>query len=416
MTPFRRSRPSARDFLEDGRGSTVQEATPSGSVASWRAYSASGALSAGSDAAERPFFGYNGEMQDAATGLVYMRARHYDAASGRFGSADSVLGSLADPVSLNRYLYCGADPVNFCDPTGHARVVSYKPKGRPKKSTFPGFDPAAQSGQANLDPVWRDFNMLSGALQMHTTAYGARKAAYGNTVRLNNEKADLIEGKYGWTARQAFSAKVARNFKVHVERYYCGSNEHLKDFAGDMHMFAQDYWYLPVAPTLADWCAYVAEGDVQNTVLYSVLSLFDVCTVGGGSGVKVLGSFGVKAGSKLSFGSGFSKAANASAKGIKIGDRYVNSAPEAAEVIFNAERKGSALEKSDDFHYAASFLSKEELSKGKIFAIDEGKTVLLQVKSDFNNRSGLFEYILESDGRVSHQRFKEAADYDGKVN
>lgn len=60
--------------------------------------------------------------------------------------------------------------------------------------------------------------MLSGSVQMHTTAYGARKAAYGNTVRLNGEKADLIERKYGWEARQAFSAQVARNFKVHVKR------------------------------------------------------------------------------------------------------------------------------------------------------------------------------------------------------
>lgn len=151
--------------------------------------------------------------------------------------------------------------------------------------------------------VVRDLLDVGGALEMHTTTYGARKAAYGNTVRLNNEKADLIERKYGWEARQAFSAQVARNFKVHVERYYCGSNEHLKETAASLHSFAQDYWYLPVAPTLADWCAYVAEGDVQNTVLYSVYSLLEV--VPGGSSVFRIGeNFTVKASGKLMLGAG----------------------------------------------------------------------------------------------------------------
>lgn len=156
--------------------------------------------------------------------------------------------------------------------------------------------------------VVRDLLDVGGAMQMHTTTYGARKAAYGNTVRLNGEKADLIERKYGWEARQAFSAQVARNFKVHVERYYCGDNEHLKETAASLHSFAQDYWYLPVAPTLADWCGYVAEGDVRNTVLYGIYSLLEV--VPGGSSVFRIGeNFTVKAGSKLSVGSGFAEAA-----------------------------------------------------------------------------------------------------------
>lgn len=145
--------------------------------------------------------------------------------------------------------------------------------------------------------------MLSGALQMHTTAYGARKAAYGNTVRLNGEKADLIERKYGWEARQAFSAQVARNFKAHVERYYCGSNEHLRETAATLHSFAQDYWYLPIAPTLADWCAYVSEGDVQNTVLYGVYSLLEVVP-GASSAFRIGENFTVKASGKLMLGAG----------------------------------------------------------------------------------------------------------------
>ena len=44
--------------------------------------------------------------------------RYYDAAIGRWSQQDPLRGSLADPTSLNRYLYAGDDPVNFTDPSG----------------------------------------------------------------------------------------------------------------------------------------------------------------------------------------------------------------------------------------------------------------------------------------------------------
>ncbi len=65
-----------------------------------------------------PRFGYTGELQDAATGQVYLRARWYNAASGRFGSRDAYAGDDTTPYSLHSYQYGYANPVSNTDPTG----------------------------------------------------------------------------------------------------------------------------------------------------------------------------------------------------------------------------------------------------------------------------------------------------------
>ena len=66
-------------------------------------------------------FRYCGEYYDAETKTIYLRARYYDAETGRFTQQDG--WSYAVPgflLSLNLYTYCGNDPVNHIDPSGHA--------------------------------------------------------------------------------------------------------------------------------------------------------------------------------------------------------------------------------------------------------------------------------------------------------
>jgi RHS repeat-associated protein len=66
--------------------------------------------------------GSGGENQDAETGLLYLHARYYDPAIGRFVSPD-----WWDPnkpgVGTNRYAYSDNDPVNKSDPNGHAALA-----------------------------------------------------------------------------------------------------------------------------------------------------------------------------------------------------------------------------------------------------------------------------------------------------
>jgi virginiamycin B lyase len=61
--------------------------------------------------------GFIGQVEDTATGLSYLNARHYDAKNATFISVDPVLRPHV-PESLNAYNYAGNNPVLFSDPTG----------------------------------------------------------------------------------------------------------------------------------------------------------------------------------------------------------------------------------------------------------------------------------------------------------
>ena len=63
---------------------------------------------------------YRGYYYDRETGLYYLNARYYNPEWRRFISSDEP--SYLDPTTvngLNLYVYCGNDPVNYADPSGH---------------------------------------------------------------------------------------------------------------------------------------------------------------------------------------------------------------------------------------------------------------------------------------------------------
>ena len=62
---------------------------------------------------------YTGEYADSQTGLLHLRARDYDPQIGRFISMDEHPGANRIPLTLNKYLYGNADPVNTVDPSGN---------------------------------------------------------------------------------------------------------------------------------------------------------------------------------------------------------------------------------------------------------------------------------------------------------
>jgi len=64
-----------------------------------------------------PTRGYLGAAQDLASGYTDLGARKYDAALGRFISADPLL-EATDPNQLGGYTYAGDNPITGSDPTG----------------------------------------------------------------------------------------------------------------------------------------------------------------------------------------------------------------------------------------------------------------------------------------------------------
>ncbi len=67
---------------------------------------------------------YSGEQFDTRINQQYLRARYYDATTGRFNRLDPLFGNHQDPLSFHKYLYVHADPVNGADPTGLAGSFS----------------------------------------------------------------------------------------------------------------------------------------------------------------------------------------------------------------------------------------------------------------------------------------------------
>jgi len=68
--------------------------------------------------------GYGGHIKDDESGLIYMGARYYDPALGRFISPDTIIPDTTNPQAFNRYSYVYNNPINNTDPSGHMPVVA----------------------------------------------------------------------------------------------------------------------------------------------------------------------------------------------------------------------------------------------------------------------------------------------------
>ncbi|MCC6641240.1 MAG: hypothetical protein IT386_08785, partial [Deltaproteobacteria bacterium] len=102
---------AARGLLTDAGGNVVHESAGAG-IGSTRRYEAFGAvrLSGGAVASER---GFAGRPLEGTSGLVNLRARHYDPATGSFLEPDP-LGIDTDQL----YAYAASNPYLYGDPTG----------------------------------------------------------------------------------------------------------------------------------------------------------------------------------------------------------------------------------------------------------------------------------------------------------
>jgi len=104
--------------VQNAHGDVVNLTDADGAVTKTYHYDAFGVEQNIADSDENAFR-YCGEYFDTETGTVYLRARYYQAAIGRFTQRDSYAGKNGEPLSLNLYTYCANNPVIYFDPSGH---------------------------------------------------------------------------------------------------------------------------------------------------------------------------------------------------------------------------------------------------------------------------------------------------------
>ncbi len=109
-------------FLYDAHGSTKQLVNETESVTDTYEYDAFGEQLDASGSTKNRYL-YTGEQFDEAADMYHLRARYYDPQQGRFPSPDPFAGEIEIPMSLHRYLYTYADPVNSIDPSGEISAV-----------------------------------------------------------------------------------------------------------------------------------------------------------------------------------------------------------------------------------------------------------------------------------------------------
>ena len=105
-------------YFDNGQGDVVQTRDAAGNAENRYEYDIFGEATLCIEAYENPFR-YRGEQYDSETGNIYLRSRYYSPTQGRFLTQDSFAGIQSKPNTLNLYAYCGNDPVNNIDLSGH---------------------------------------------------------------------------------------------------------------------------------------------------------------------------------------------------------------------------------------------------------------------------------------------------------
>jgi len=102
-------------YYTDPQGTVLAKADAQGHILATYDYAPYGSQALGTPP-DGP--GYTGHVNDPESGLVYMQARYYDPAVGRFVSTDPVGPIVGNVFNFNRFAYANNNPVVNMDPDG----------------------------------------------------------------------------------------------------------------------------------------------------------------------------------------------------------------------------------------------------------------------------------------------------------
>jgi len=202
----------------DGLGSTRNLTNGSGQEIASYTYDVFGAIRSMTGSPTNDFT-FAGEQVDEETGLIYLRARYYDPATGRFTTRDPFPGEEDNPQSLNRYVYAENNPINRIDPSGKLAFLAVvginAGIGAAIGGFFGGLEYYVQHG-GRIDS-WGDFGKavavgavagavggaLGGAVGGYVTTALAPYAAYGVSSSLAHFSGMVLGGAASGMASKA---------------------------------------------------------------------------------------------------------------------------------------------------------------------------------------------------------------------
>ena len=218
-------------YLYDGRGSVTQVLNSSEIVESYT-YDPFGNVTSGAPDFDS-FYGYNAEDTNPVTGLQYLRARYYDTEDGRFSVADTYLGDVSEPLTLNRYAYTANNPVMQTDPSGHAAKWLQKAVNSVKKA-------ANWANENIVKPVvkvaksaasWVNDNIIQPVKEKVTSNLSSAQDKLQKTSKKIQQGYKNIEEKATKVYRQTteYIEKRTAEIKEKVIEFSCGTAEKLSN-------------------------------------------------------------------------------------------------------------------------------------------------------------------------------------------
>ena len=132
--------------------------------------------------------GYTGHLKDSGSDLVYMKARYYDPAIGRFYSNDPVGFTDSSPMMFNRYAYANNNPYVYVDPNGESALKAFSTAYRIGKKSYTQYRKTGKLDRESLKDIGLD--EIADIAEDLNTLFGGSAAPWERALAA----ADLIVG------------------------------------------------------------------------------------------------------------------------------------------------------------------------------------------------------------------------------